>query len=414
MVARFFGPFCIFTAAAVFSFLVIPQDNRGAKDFFKKNHAEICEKVFRHFYELNKELEDWHKACLEASEGISNSKTVSEFHKREQNLLNQLETSHLEFFSPESNRLLWLSESLDTGVRARKVENKFIVHELVEEGPGVEAGLQLGDEILSINGQPLASAWDVRSEAGRFKIQREKETFEVLLEARSLQIDDDPKVFSINESLGLLRIPSFIASHFEEEALQGVLEQAFEFDRLIVDLRGNSGGDFVAMLRVLSAFFCKSQQAGMLIQPRKKETPENRMGEFLENFGPNDQLEVLANSYKINLKSFERDSCFDGPVTVFVDEHSASVSEIFAEAIRGRPLTRIWGNFSSGSVVLAVWHPLSLGKGYSLSIPQATYESPTGLILEGRGVWPDKVLRYDLALSLRGQDSWVEAVAKSR
>ena len=73
---------------------------------------------------------------------------------------------------------------------------------------------------------------------------------------------------------------------------------------------------------------------------------------------------------------------------------------------------RVWGQPTKGEVVLSIWYDLSfiLGKGYSISIPEASYVTTRGLDLERVGVLPEKELYYELKHELFGRDSWLEAL----
>src|SRR5690606_14906292 len=61
-----------------------------------------------------------------------------------------------------------------------------------------------------------------------------------------------------------LRLSSFLPQYFEREKWLDIVSSLAPYERLIIDLRGNSGGSFPAMLRVLSTFFCTSEEIGSL------------------------------------------------------------------------------------------------------------------------------------------------------
>ena len=100
---------------------------------------------------------------------------------------------------------------------------------------------------------------------------------------------------------------------------------------------------------------------------------------------------------------------------VLVDEGTSSVSEIFAQAMTNLPDTNIWGWPTAGQVVMARWFQVgSLGGGdYAMSIPIAGFRAENGEEIERIGVRPKRELQYDLAASLRGEDSWINEAIKS-
>ena len=99
-----------------------------------------------------------------------------------------------------------------------------------------------------------------------------------------------------------------------------------------------------------------------------------------------------------------------------IDQETASVAEIFAEAIKHRKKSKVIGAVSSGDVLLGVWYDLSiLGRVHSFSVPEALYQNPEGETLERVGVSPDFEVEYKLEEALLGRDSFVlEAVSSLR
>jgi C-terminal processing protease CtpA/Prc len=120
------------------------------------------------------------------------------------------------------------------------------------------------------------------------------------------------------------------------------------------------------------------------------------------------QLERLTRDGALSLMSHSQQLCYSGPVLVLVDEETASVAEIFAQAMKERPETRVLGWPTAGQVVMARWFELdSIGPGYNLVLPVARYDSAKGQTLERRGVRPDVELIRDLQSTQRLGDPWL-------
>lgn len=320
-------------------------------------------------------------------------------------LLDEFEVSHLMIYDPVEDRRLWKGESVDTGLRTLSIDERFVVWKVLNKSVAQALGVLPGDEVLSVAGAKPHSNWQLQTVAGDYLLQRGDKKIHVALDPKPLVIDRSPELRGLSEGVGLLEISSFRAEYFGEKPWQEVLAGLNQFKKVVVDLRDNSGGNLVAMLRGLSPFICTEEKVGLLSQPRRSQpigpAPPDNLDEMA-------QIAFLEKYQEVPLKTFPTYGCFRGPVVVLVDGATASVSEIFAHAMMSRPLTRVLGRPTAGDVVLATWYNLPLlGPGYSLSIPEALYLTVNGESLEGGGVWPHAELNYVLAELLAGKDSWL-------
>jgi carboxyl-terminal processing protease len=237
-------------------------------------------------------------------------------------------------------------------------------------------------------------------------VSRNHQEMSFKVKAAELQIDFSPRLTRLAEDVGLLEISSFRKEYFKKEIWSSLEDSLQDYPSLIVDLRGNLGGDFNAVIKSLSFFMCEKSDFGTLERPSAGDLPDLI---FKEDENENEFYEQLTASKNLHLRRFPG-SCFDGAVTVLVDADTASVSEVFAAVMKERRQTRVWGERTRGDMLLGVWYPLSgLGVGYTLSVPEALYVGPKGEIIEGKGVFPSRTLYYHLNEAIRGLDSWVQA-----
>lgn len=322
--------------------------------------------------------------------------------------LSRIHSSHLNVFLPEENRSLWENEGSDTGLRARMIESEVVVISTLEGSPARKAQLKSGDVIIAINGERPTSAQDAQTTAGEYKIARGKRFFLTDLKLEYLKEDLGPKILPMAGDRALLTIPSFLPGYFEKDSWLTLSKQLTLFRKLVIDLRGNAGGSFPAMLRALSPFRCDDTSIGRIWRTPR---PGRRAPQSLQDDLDTDaQLQQVMASDEVNLKTFEKTyGCFAGQVTVLIDSNTSSVSEIFADALLRRSRSRVWGSLSAGRVVMAQWFSISsLGAGdYAMSIPIAGYRASDGAEIEHDGVRPERELHYDLASALDGKDSWV-------
>ncbi len=204
-----------------------------------------------------------------------------------------------------------------------------------------------------------------------------------------------------------------MGSDFYQAKLDAIIDQAHGFQELIVDLRGNIGGSFPAMLRLLSAFSCRSELVGHLLISSSHQTP---VVELKDDLDTESQLLQIADAQKISLRTHPGHACYRNKLWVMVDHQTSSVSEIFADHIQESQRGAVVGEVTAGQVVMAKWFGLDSfeGEAYSLSVPIANYQNFKLQELEELGVRPQKNLFYNLPEALLGADSWVDEILKMR
>jgi len=372
----------------------------------RKSYFKVCDLVQEKFYRGGEDLHLWWDKCQQRAREFSLWSTRKQLLSDIQSILNELEASHLTIYDPPDDRRVWEGQSEDTGVRALRFEDRFVIRRVILDSPASEAGLRAGDEILRIMDQPPKSLWQIQTWSGEYRIRRGETEFLVPLNARTVAVDGKPSVRSLSPNTSVLEITSFRGEFFDRESWIKLEENIRNIPQLIIDLRGNSGGNIVAGLRALSTFACKSERIGTLLQPRRKPIVAPPLPDDLDDMK---QLEFMERYPSIPLMTFSDYGCYKGKVTILIDNQTASVSEIFAQYFLGHSRFRVWGQLSAGDVLIATWYNLRLlGAGYSLSIPEAVYTNINGDVLEQSGIWPEKELWYDIEDALQGKDTWIE------
>jgi carboxyl-terminal processing protease len=374
---------------------------------------EVCDLVRANYFLPNKaDVRAFLERC--ASESVPFTYTRAEAIKHINDKLSRIRTSHLNIYSPDENRWLWDNEGTDTGIRARMIDSEVVIIATLDGSPARRAQLKAGDVVVAINGEAPLSAQEVQSTEGFYKIARGKTFFQTDLSLEDVKEDLSPQLTDISRSTAILKIPSFLGTYFDRDAWIELAHKLEEHSRVVIDLRGNSGGSFPAMLRALSPFRCNDTSIGRIW--RTPRAGSSGAVEMQDDLSAESQLGQLKTSDEIILKTFGKDyGCFKGDAVVLIDSNTASVSEIFAEAMIGH--ARVWGGLTAGQVVMAQWFPISsLGGGdYAISIPIAGFRAVNGNEIEHDGIRPSRELHYDLETALRGEDSWVnEALTNLR
>ncbi len=165
-------------------------------------------------------------------------------------------------------------------------------------------------------------------------------------------------------NVGYLRISSFYPWDLAKPKLEAAATLLSDANSLIIDLRGNGGGDARTAQHMVRA-----------LAPTAKavQTIERRRGTSSES------LPAL----ELPLGGTAR------PVAILIDRRSGSASEFVAYSLQALGRALIVGS-RSGGVANLIGEPVDLGERYAISIPDARpVNLTTGANWEGSGVRPD-------------------------
>lgn len=250
-----------------------------------------------------------------------------------------------------------------------QIINDNIIYRVFSDSPAKEAGLMEGDKIISVNGENVdgKNSNEVSSkiqssleEKLTIGILRDEETKTFTVEVKTLFVPaTDYQLISLeNHKIGYLAISTFsntvstqVKHDLEEMESQGM-------DRLILDLRGNTGGYLVAATEVAKLFLEKEQLIYSLTD--KNETKQYK-----------DDTDEKRN-YKI---------------IVLINEGTASASEILAAALKDSYGATLLGETSYGKG--KVQQTKNLEDGTMVKYTTARWLRPNGDCIDGVGLVPD-------------------------
>ena len=238
--------------------------------------------------------------------------------------------------------------------------------ELVTPGsPAEEAGIEAGDIIISVEGQPTLELGMsgtralVRGEEGtsvHLGMKRGVRAFEVDVTRRSIQtvvascelLDDD---------IGYIKIANFDERCAEETlaCIDEMLEKGAK--ALLFDVRFNGGGYKNEMVKVLDCLLPEGVLFRSVDYTGKEET------------------------------DYSDAACLELPMAVLVNEDSYSAAEFFAAALQEYEAATIVGTQTTGKGNFQSAFRLSDGSMLNLSIGK--YYTPNGVSLSETGVTPD-------------------------
>ncbi len=236
--------------SAILLFIAIAAATAGGliHASFQAAAHSACRLVSEHYYRANEErVRDWVKRCKKTADQESFELNPAVEVARINRRLDLLEVSHLTLFSPTENRQLWENESLDTGLRARLIDDRLVIYDVLEGGAAEAAGILPGDIVVSVENQAVHSALEVETLGGLYIVERAGKTFSKLIEPSELSENLAPFLESISPAMpnvGLLRIPSFLAQYFDKKDWLQISSALGNYSSLIIDPRGNAGGEF--------------------------------------------------------------------------------------------------------------------------------------------------------------------------
>lgn len=272
---------------------------------------------------------------------------------------------HSQFISAEdfedvNDPLLGAFEGI--GIQFRMERDSCTVIQTIVGGPSERAGLMAGDRIVMVDDSLVAGVNMKDRDLVRLLKGEKGSKVKVSIYRRGVNEPIDFTItrdviptysinvsYMVNDSVGYIKLSKFSATTHKEllEALQHLKGEGMQ--KLIFDLRGNSGGYLQSAIKVADEFLEQKQL-------------------IVYTDGHNRPRQV---AYATGKGSFR-----DLPLLILIDEGSASASEIIAGAIQDNDRGLVIGRRSFGKGL--VQEQLNLHDGSAIRLTVARYYTPTG------------------------------------
>lgn len=264
-------------------------------------------------------------------------------------------------------------EAGDIGVELARAGWTIFIFDLSRGGPAEEAGLRVGDVLVSVDGQPSGKDCEtlmnrLRGKPGSevaLKISRDRaqgrEKFEVTLRRRVMEIASVQAGYLSQDGIGTIVISEFNGKTGKQldEELSGLEAQGMK--ALVLDVRGCPGGSLAALVEVAGCFL-----------------PEGT---------PVVRVKGVGADPRFGLRSVEGGGRVHTlPVAVLTDGHTASAAECFAGALRQQGRAVLVGERTQGKG--SVQRVDRWGE-WGVQMTVAFYHLPDGSPVQGAGVKPD-------------------------
>jgi len=376
--------------------------------------SQVDEELTKGYYDPSFHGIDIDKRYKDFQERLKRVPTLGEAYRTVAAFLSGLDDSHT-FFDPPQR-----SYRFDYGYRLEMIGDKCFITQV---RPGTDAAEKVhpGDEVLKLGSftvnrkdswaldyylytlapQP-ATDFTLRDPNGSVRMVQVRTKYVTGRRVKGVTADD-PDIsrmvlrresevhllrnrFVVQDDVMIWKLPIFISDDEQMGWMLGgglgrTIAQAHKYRALILDLRGNPGGEAIALRFLVSSLFDHDVKIA---------------------------TKVMRKSQKDEIAKSRGHDAFSGKLIVLVDSQSASASELLARVVQLEHRGTIVGDLSSGSVMESMYHPL-LQTGdfeiyYGASITMANLLMTDGKSLEKVGVTPDEFVLPTAADLAAGRD----------
>ena len=287
-----------------------------------------------------------------------------------QGMINYLDDPYATYFSGDASdefneELAGTYEGI--GVEVMLSDNVFTIGNVFDNSPASKKGIKEGDIITKVNGTDISgkSLSDVVSminskKKAKLTINRNGEelSFELSRDTIEVPVVSSEVYESNGKKIGYIKIDLFSLNVYKQfnKALKTLEKENIE--GLVIDVRDNPGGYLSQVKEILCLFLDKKQ---VLYQLQTKDDTEKIYG---------------------TKKSVDRDY----PVSVIINDESASASEILASAFKESYGSRVVGINSYGKGTVQSASDLSNGDTFKYTVQK--WLTPDGNWVNDKGVVP--------------------------
>ena len=254
------------------------------------------------------------------------------------------------------------------GIQFSIQDDTIRVNSVIHGGPSEKVGVLAGDRIVLINdsvfaGKKIASSEVVKNLKGpkgttvKISVMRngEPNLVDFVIERGDIPVKsvDASYMISPDDGIGYIMINKFGETTLTEMMISLAELSSKGMKKLIIDLRGNSGGYLGAAIQMANEFLPKND---LIVYTQGAHSSTSR---------------TYANGHGHYTST---------PIAVLIDESSASAAEIFTGAIQDNDRGTIVGRRSFGKGL--VQEPIEFPDGSSIRITIARYYTPSGRCIQ--------------------------------
>jgi C-terminal processing protease CtpA/Prc len=373
----------------------------------------------KRFYAPEKLNAEWQAAVDRHRPIIESAGNAGQFENAVSNLLSELRASHLGFFHNSARRASSRAALSATYLDDETADgNRWIFQDVHLGGAAANAGIEPGNILVAVDGleivppehpvfpmgkQTRVDFVDNRGErqsasvdVARPKGKKLHFVEPILVEARRLR-----------DGLGYLKVAMFpgVVGVVVANQISAAVERLGNISRLVIDLRGNTGGG-IGALRIMSLLTPDRIPVGFALDRRRAnahlDREKQRFPRFSQIPSSTKALWPLALRFAPAMLAkkpvvLETEGLgpqpFHGHVVLLVNRHTASAAEMIVAFARENRLATIIGEKTAGRLLSAT--SVKVGNGFRLALPTGAYHTWKGSVLEGTPIEPDQSVAFD-------------------
>lgn len=224
----------------------------------------------------------------------------------------------------------------------------------------------------------------------------------------------------LDGGLGYIRIDSFVENPVERDRIDAAFAELSDTRGLVIDLRGNGGGNLGLAMRLGDHLFPANTPAGLFATRKGLDAagvasmdrlPAASYRAF-DGYSVDQFQAVLADAGAVSLVTGGRAPAYAAPVALLIDANSGSASEAMAAIMKETRRARLFGATTAGAMLASRTFPVE--DGYVLRVAFADFRTPGGAVAEEVGVVPDQAVRGGPEVVLAAATRWLQSARSTR
>jgi carboxyl-terminal processing protease len=388
---------------------LISQDGLGPDFVTEAQRIEVQQRAWKviaeRYYDPRLNGANWDAVGARYRPRVAAAQTDAQLYLALKAMARELKDSHTRIVTPRESVDHRRYAALATGAALSVIDDRLVIVDVDPDSPAARAGLKRGDIVLAIDshrfgeeflaasrnlpltGEDVASpeaqpsrpdeaarfaqlravrrvlqrAPDEPPRPYRFSISRDPATFEVMLRPEPLVRPPTVAVSTLPSGVAVVKLTRFSVRNRAD--IERALDSVAGSRGLVIDLRGNGGGDYSQFVWLVRQF---------LPEERLVMTQLTRSGD-----------EVRERPVRLS----PADRPYLKPLAVLTDRRSGSASELTAVALLEQRDAVIVGESTCGCVVGVSWEYILPGGG-GVRVSETGFRSAQGRRMEGQPLEP--------------------------
>lgn len=263
----------------------------------------------------------------------------------------------------EDSRIKSTGDYGGIGARSRFKNNTLTIREILKNSPAEKSGIKPGDKIIKIDdmlvadfeGKGISALLNgLPNTKVMLLIERQKKKLTIEVVRKKIEISAVPFYTMIDDEIGYISFTKFNAKASTQVKNAFLSLKAEGMKKLIIDVRSNPGGLLNEAVKITNFFIPKGE---IVVTTKAK-----------------------VKKWSTTFKTKQAPLDLNIPISILVNGHSASASEILAGSLQDYDRAVVLGERSFGKGLVQRYLPLSYGTQMKLTISK--YYTPSGRCIQ--------------------------------